>query len=168
MNINQLANPCPDSRCEHTGTCSQAAPKVRLKWSNVRGWLDTDTPVYDAQGLTWRRTDGNGLDTLYHRQGGDVRMWSLKYDTLVWLDEPPVDEPPDGTRLEIHHSDTDLYGAYRDDRASADAGWPVGDGGAVWCLYGSSVPITWTEMWLRFGESLRGATRLWPEEVPRP
>lgn len=142
--------------------------KVRLDWSDVLWHLTTDTPMYDANGVTWHATDGLGRNTLYRIQDGQVKMWTLKNDTSVWLDPPPVAEPPNHTRLEIRHSDTDLYGAYRDDQSSADAGWPVGDGGKVWCLYGSSVPMTWTEMWLRFGKSLRGATRLWPEEVPRP
>lgn len=81
-------------------------------------------------------------------------------------DLPP--EPPDGTRIEFEFC-TDLYAAWRDDASSKEAGWPAGDGGNVWCLYGYSVPKTWVEMCADFDtESLRLAVRLVPlaEDLP--
>lgn len=69
-------------------------------------------------------------------------------------------ELPDGTRIEFEHW-CDVEAAWRNDRSSERAGWPTGDGGKVWCVYGETVPITWAEMIDRFGEdSLRLAVRL--------
>ncbi len=70
-------------------------------------------------------------------------------------------EPPDGTRLEFEHH-TDVYAAWRSDAESRRAGWPVGDGGRVWCIYGHSVPRTWHWMLAEFGDSLKTAVRLQP------
>ena len=88
-------------------------------------------------------------------------------------------EPPDGTRIEFEHW-TDVYAAWRDDESSRRAGWPHGDGGRVWCVYGETVPKSWVEMVKTFGEeSLALAVRLvphpddaakreqWPTEVYR-
>lgn len=58
-------------------------------------------------------------------------------------------EPPDGTRIEFQEFGSpggDMIGIHRDDASSAEAGWPIGDGGKVWCEYGRSVPITWVEV----------------------
>ncbi len=74
-----------------------------------------------------------------------------------------IPEPPDGTRIEFIH-DADVYAAWRDDESSAEAGWRPGDGGETWCVYPSSVPITWRQMVADFGDSLNTATRLVPEE----
>lgn len=58
-------------------------------------------------------------------------------------------EPPDGTRIEFQEYGS-VWGDWvvigRDDKSSAEAGWPVGDGGAVWCESGHSMPITWDEV----------------------
>jgi hypothetical protein len=71
-------------------------------------------------------------------------------------------EPPDGTRIEFEHW-TDVYAAWRDDTSSAQAGWPTGDGGKVWCMYGRSVPQTWAELCNEYGtEDLALAVRLMP------
>lgn len=72
-----------------------------------------------------------------------------------------IPEPPDGSRIEFEHC-TDLYAAWRDDASSREAGWPAGDGGEVWCLYGEDVPVTWAQMCADFGDSLRNLTRLVP------
>lgn len=73
---------------------------------------------------------------------------------------PP--EPPDGTRLEWE-SDTDVYAAWRDDASSAQAGWSTGDGGAVWCVYGGCVPVTWEALCATYGRhNLALAVRLVP------
>lgn len=63
------------------------------------------------------------------------------------IEVPP--EPPDGTIIEFDHA-TDLYAVYRDDKSSREAGWTVGDGGEVWCLYGDSVPMTWVALHQEF------------------
>lgn len=58
-------------------------------------------------------------------------------------------EPPDGTRIEFQEHGSpggDLIAIYRDDASSAEAGYMTGDGGKVWCEYGRSVPMTWTEV----------------------
>lgn len=58
-------------------------------------------------------------------------------------------EPPDGTRIEFQEHGSpggDLIAIYRDDASSAEAGWPVGNGGKVWCEYGRSVPMTWIQV----------------------
>lgn len=73
----------------------------------------------------------------------------------------PIPEPPDGTRLEWTYYD-DRYAAWRDDLDAEKSGWKNGDGGEVWCLYGSSMPWTWAQLVADFGESLRDATRLVP------
>lgn len=60
-----------------------------------------------------------------------------------------IPEPPDGTRFEFQEygfPGGDLIGIHRSDASSAEAGWPSGDGGKVWCEYGRSVPITWAEV----------------------
>jgi hypothetical protein len=77
-------------------------------------------------------------------------------------------EPPDGTRLEFEYC-TDVFAAWRDDDSSARAGWPVGDGGKVWCLYGQTVPVTWSELVAEFSEAaLRLAVRLVPIAEDQP
>lgn len=78
-----------------------------------------------------------------------------------------IPEPPDGTRIEFEHH-TDVYAAWRDDDSSAQAGYPVGDGGEVWCLHGHTVPCTWSDMLRDFGDSLLTMVRLVPvpEDVP--
>jgi hypothetical protein len=78
-------------------------------------------------------------------------------------------EPPDGTRIEFE-SGTDLHAAHRDDASSRRAGWRSGDAGEVWCLYGSSVPVTWAQLVADYGEeALRHAVRLTPvaEDLPK-
>jgi hypothetical protein len=77
-------------------------------------------------------------------------------------------EPPDGTRIEFECG-TDVYAAWRDDRSSAHAGYPIGDGGEVWCLYGETVPKTWVQMVEEFGDALALAVRLMPvaEDLPK-
>jgi hypothetical protein len=80
----------------------------------------------------------------------------------------PLPEPPDGTRLEFEFC-TDLCAIHRDDETSRIAGYPVGDGGEVWCDYFGDVPVTWSEMVSRYGEDvLRLAVRLVPvaEDLP--
>lgn len=80
---------------------------------------------------------------------------------------PP--EPPDGTRIEFE-AGTDVYGAWRDDRQSAIAGYPAGDGGEVWCVYGETVPRTWTALVAEYGEDvIASAIRLTvtPEEAAK-
>lgn len=77
-------------------------------------------------------------------------------------------EPPDGTRLEFE-AGTDVYGVWRDDESSRRAGYPIGDGGETWCLYGSDVPKTWVQMVDEFGaDALALAVRLVPvaEDLP--
>jgi hypothetical protein len=68
-------------------------------------------------------------------------------------------EPPDGTRIEFEwHSD--VYGAWRDDDSSVEAGYEPSVG---WCIYPESVPMTWADMIGHFGEdALRLAVRLTP------
>jgi hypothetical protein len=61
-----------------------------------------------------------------------------------------------------------VYAAWRDDESSREAGWPVGDGGRVWCLYGADVPRTWAWMVEHFGEALRLAIRLVPVPEDEP
>lgn len=73
-------------------------------------------------------------------------------------------EPPNGTRIEFEYF-TDVYAAWRDDEASRIAGWPVGDGGRTWCLYPSSVPVSWDMLCAEFGDdpnALALAVRLIP------
>lgn len=72
-----------------------------------------------------------------------------------------IPEPPDGTRIEFEYG-TDVYAAWRDDDSSARAGYPIGDAGEVWCLYGESVPKTWAQMVDEFGDALTTAVRLVP------
>jgi hypothetical protein len=77
-------------------------------------------------------------------------------------------EPPDNTRLEFECG-TDLYAIHRDDESSRRAGYPIGDGGETWCVYGSDVPMTWTAMVDEFGtDALALAVRLVPvaEDLP--
>ena len=75
-----------------------------------------------------------------------------------------LQEPPDGTRIEFEHC-TDVYAMWRDDDSSRRAGYVFGDGGETWCLYGHTVPRSWTQMLAEFGPaSLRLAVRL----VPHP
>jgi hypothetical protein len=140
--------------------------RIQLTWSTIRHYLNTETDVYDADGTTWRRTNGTQSSTLYRwtgdpRDNGGMESWRLRGDTVVYLDPPPLAEPPDGTRIEFEHH-TDVYAAWRDDASSAQAGYAVGDGGEVWCLFGSTVPRSWAIMWLEFGDSLRTAVRLIP------
>lgn len=78
-----------------------------------------------------------------------------------------IPEPPDNTRIEFEHH-TDVYAFWRDDESSRLAGYPVGDGGVVWCEYGSSVPVTWASMVADFGESLLLAIRLVPVPEDEP
>lgn len=77
-------------------------------------------------------------------------------------------EPPDGTRIEFE-AGTDVYAAWREDGSSRQAGYTVGDGGEVWCLYGSAIPQTWASLVEDFGEeALRLAVRLHPDPVDLP
>lgn len=69
-------------------------------------------------------------------------------------------EPPDGTRIEFEHC-ADVEAAHRHDDSSRRAGWPFGDGGATWLMYGHSVPWQWARMIAEYGpEPLRLAIRL--------
>lgn len=140
---------------------------VKLTWSDVRSVLDWGVNVYDINGIAYCRSAKTGPNTLLRADGTGTLFWHLKADTPVWVDPPPLPEPPDGTRIEFEHA-TDVYAAWRDDASSGQAGYPVGDGGEVWCLYGSTVPRTWMVMWLEFGDSLATAVRLIPvpEDVP--
>ncbi len=64
-------------------------------------------------------------------------------------ESPAHPEPPDGTRIEFQEHGSpggDLIAIHRDDASAAEAGWPIGDGGTVWCEYGLSVPIRWAEV----------------------
>jgi hypothetical protein len=142
---------------------------TRLAWSEVQYHLDDDTVIHDAHGVPWRRNPAGSSwhNALVRADDGSGDIWSPDDQEMVYLDPPGVPEPPDGTRIEFEHH-TDVYAAWRDDASSAQAGYTVGDGGEVWCLYGSSVPRSWPVMWLEFGESLRTAVRLvpHPDDVP--
>lgn len=81
--------------------------------------------------------------------------------------ETAIPEPADGTRLEFEHN-TDVYAFWRDDESSRIAGYPVGDGGEVWCEYGRDVPTSWSQMVAEFGDSLRLAIRLVPVPEDEP
>lgn len=140
--------------------------RIKVDWSTVWRHLDVgrELNVYDANGTAWRRNAfGSAWREALFRSGPDgIETWTPEDDEPVWID-PPLPEPPDGTRIEFEHH-TDVYAAWRDDDSSARAGYPVGDGGEVWCLHGQTVPRSWAVMWLEFGDSLRTAVRL----VPHP
>ncbi len=137
--------------------------RIALPWSEIRQYMDAvrQLPLYDADGVGWRQ---NALPFGWRRQllkaGDDETYWNPLPEDLIWIDPPPIPEPPDGTRIEFEHH-TDVYAAWRDDDCSAYAGYPPGQG---WCMFGSTVPRSWTIMWLEFGESLILAVRL----VPHP
>lgn len=78
------------------------------------------------------------------------------------MSEPTTDPHPDKTRIEFEYG-TDVYAAWKDIRASLEAGWRVAES---WCLYGQSVPHTWKWMREQFGDSLDSATVLVPARVP--
>ena len=142
--------------------------RVQITYSTLWRHLDPARRllVYDAaeDGTAWLRSEGSaGRDSLYISSLGERTTWTPQDDDPVWIDPPGVPEPPDLTRIEFEHH-TDMYAAWRDDASSAQAGWTAGDGGEVWCLFGSSVPRSWAVMWLEFGDSLRTAVRL----VPHP
>lgn len=145
--------------------------RIKLTWSTVYCHAEpAGFPiVYDSAGAAWCENPVRGaLRAALIRQNGDgSETWTPGGDEYVWIDPPPLSEPPDGTRIEFEYG-TDVYGAWRDDKASAEAGYEVGDGGEVWCLFGSSVPRSWVVMWLEFGDSLATAVRLVPvpEDVP--
>ncbi len=133
-----------------------------IEWSRVKHLLTNGVKVYGATGEAWTWTGRHNGRTLIRGH----HDWTPLDDTPVRMEMPPIPEPPDGTRLEWVHG-TDRYAAWRDDASSVEAGWRAGDGGEVWCLYPSSVPITWLEMWLMFGDSLRGEVRLVAAEAAR-
>jgi hypothetical protein len=139
--------------------------RTQLAWSDIWHHHDPADPliIYDAAGTAWCRKPGGGRDALIRQNTNDTDTWTPNDDDPVWIDAPPIPEPLDGTRIEFEHH-TDVYAAWRDDASSAQAGYAVGDGGEVWCLFGSTVPCSWPIMWLEFGESLRTAVRL----VPHP
>lgn len=89
----------------------------------------------------------------------------IGHDGATWTSQPAaLPEPPDGTRLEFEHW-TDVMAVWRDDASSAEAGWPAGDGGRVWCMYGRTVPHTWAWVVNTWGEGVMAlAVRL----VPHP
>ncbi len=130
-------------------------------WCDVNDYLDHDIPVYDDHGVAWlRKPRSRSL----HRVTADRQsLWDPDSDDIVYLDAPPIPEPPDGARIEFNYG-TDRYAAWRNDASSVEAGWRPNQG---WCLYGQTVPCSWAVMWLQFGESLRDAVRLVPAEVAR-
>jgi hypothetical protein len=129
-----------------------------IEWSRVKHLLTNGAKVYGATGEAWTWTGRHNGQTLIRGH----HDWTPLDDTLVRMLLPPIPEPPDGARLEWEYG-TDRYAAWRDDSSSAEAGWRAGEGGETWCLYPSSVPVTWLEMWLMFGDSLSGAVRLVPD-----
>jgi hypothetical protein len=136
--------------------------RILIRWADVRHHIGPGLNIYDDYGNTWRYLPGGGTAMLYRL--GDILPadgWRPIANDSVWIDPPAVPEPPDGTRIEFEHH-TDVYAARRDDDSSARAGYQVGDGGEVWCLFGNTVPRSWAVMWLEFGESLRTAVRLLP------
>ena len=137
--------------------------RVPVLWGRIRQAVDFHTEVYDAEGRAWRREPKPALwDTLYRWEGPDrPYTWTPNRDDTVWVGPAPIPEPEDGTRIEFQHN-TDVYGAWRDDASSAAAGWSSGNGGEVWCLYGMTVPMTWTAMWVLFGNSLYQAQTMTP------
>lgn len=125
------------------------------RWCDIADHLDHGTDVWildDPDNLTWRRTGTGTLRSV----GGPIRVWLPEPEDEVRITTPPIPEPPDLARIEFIHG-SDVYGAWRDDEDSVKTGWRADQG---WCLYGESVPCSWAVMWLRFGESLRGAVRL--------
>jgi hypothetical protein len=141
--------------------------RTPLTWREIRYHHHDGTAltVYDQAGVAWERVLRwtPAQPALWHQDGDYQRFWTPADDDPVLVDLPPIAEPPDGTRIEFEHC-TDVYAAWRDDASSAQAGYEVGDGGEVWCLFGTTVPRTWTIMWLEFGASLATAVRL----VPHP
>lgn len=128
-------------------------------WSEIASHLGYGDAVYnptdDAAWFLLRSRDGDTL-TRTPEARHHVELWRPKGEEKVRIEVPPVEEPPDGSRIEFAYG-SDLYGAWRDDEDSVKTGWRADQG---WCLYGESVPCSWAVMWLRFGESLRGAVRL--------
>lgn len=122
-----------------------------------------DIDVTDVAGLVWRRTSGSGG---LHRldDNGKVQLWTPDDGDIICLPEPPLAEPPDGTRMEFAHY-TNVYGAHRDDASSREAGYSADCG---WLLYGETIPCTWPMLYAQFGDSLRTAVRLVPvaEDLP--
>ncbi len=137
--------------------------RIQLTWSDAWHHHDPhdDLNIYDRAGVAWKRDQGGSAWrkalTRWMPNGGR-QQWTPEDDEPVWIDAPPIPEPPDGARIEFEHN-TDVYAAWRDDASSVKAGWAADHG---WCLFGSSVPRTWAIMWLEFGESLRTMVRLTP------
>jgi hypothetical protein len=129
-------------------------------WSDIRGYVrEAGVVIRDGAGAEWSSTDGTL--SLFRWVDGELLLWDPADDEPAFLPRAPLPEPPDGTRIEFEHY-TDVYAAWRDDTSSIQCGWPAGDGGWVWCLYGETVPKTWDQMWAAFGESLATAVRLVP------
>ena len=140
--------------------------RIQLTASDIWYHLDPDTGIniYDREGTAWRRSISDHAGGRSHARVGTVdTWWTPEDDDPVWIDPPAVPEPPDLTRIEFEYG-TDVYAAWRDDASSAAAGWTAGNGGEVWCMFGSACPRSWAIMWLEFGDSLATAVRL----VPHP
>lgn len=64
-------------------------------WADVRGSLDTDTPVRDSEGVEWRRTNGLLIDTLYRWVGDEILTRTFASSERITMDRPPrfMDNP---------------------------------------------------------------------------
>lgn len=135
------------------------------RWQDICHLLNTDTDVHRNDGTVWRRTDGNGRDSLYRWNGNPtedrIEFWNPDRNDEVRIVATVLPEPPDGSRIEFV-CDTDLYGARRNDASSAAAGWRPDQG---WLLYGETIPQSWTALWMRFGDALNGAVLLVPADT---
>jgi len=135
----------------------------RVSWREIQGNADLSTPIrVKGSDLIYRRTyDEVGHSFVLRAKDGNWTntIWMADDNDLFLVDLPDIPEPPDGTRLELTHN-TDVYALLRDDVSSAEAGWRAGDGQRVWTIYPGSVPQTWIEMLLAFGDSLYGARLL--------
>lgn len=128
-----------------------------MRWHDLSDAIDYNRVFFrDGDPSPWRRSP-RGTRLIRSARGEEV----IRYDEFVSVMVPDISEPKDGTRLEFVHN-TDVYGMWRDDASSAEAGYPVGTGGETWTPYPNSIPATWTRMLVIFGESLIGATMLEP------
>lgn len=139
--------------------------RVAARWQDISDAVDYDRVFFrDNDPAPWRRsTRGTRLirpakgELVESIRGEEV----IRYDEMIYLMVPDILEPEDGTRLEFVHN-TDVYGMWRDDDSSDEAGWTSGPGGQTWTLYPGSVPWSWDHMLVMFGDSLVGATVLQP------